>query len=132
MRSTLIDEVKEFSLTRRENRSFVEKLLLPLSKRYGIRLYRYSINSNHIHLLIRIPHRKDFQNFMRVLAGKIAQKITKAIKGKRFGKRFWMPVFTRIVAWGKAFEIAVSYIELNTKEAIGLIPYTVRKHRYRN
>src|SRR5262249_7063466 len=79
------------------------------------------------HALARIAHRKSFQDFLRVFSGRIAQFIAGAVKGSPFGKRFWAPVFTRILEWGKSFLTVKRYVMKNELEATGEISYTPRK-----
>ncbi len=46
----------------------IHDLTSKLSKRWGVRLYRYANVGNHIHLLIRVPSRAIWQRFMRSTA----------------------------------------------------------------
>src|SRR5688500_13524537 len=59
----------ELSLLQRRNASFLKTLLPELAKRWEVRVYRWSNNGNHLHLLVKARRRKGFQNFLRVLAG---------------------------------------------------------------
>lgn len=88
---------------------------------------------NHIHLLVRGKSRRDLQNFFRAVAGIIARLVTRAGKGKSFG-RFWSYlIYSRVLSgWGKDFINVGNYIIQNTKEVLGLIPYQERKRRYKN
>jgi hypothetical protein len=54
--------------------------------------------------------------------------VTGAVKGKKLIGRFWdLPVFTRIIAFGKAYRHAKRYVIQNQLEANGTIPYQPRK-----
>ena len=102
----------------------MERLLAKHKKRFGLRIYKYSINSNHIHLAVRAYRREDLQNFLRAFAGELALKILKkaGLRGK-----FWdLLAFTRLVEWGKSFKSLLDYVETNQKEAEGLIVYRPR------
>jgi len=116
----------------KRNREFIENAIREYAKKWGIRIYRFSINSNHLHLLLRANTRIGFQNFMRVLAAQVATFVTKACKGKPFGKRFWDGLFfSRIVEWGKSYLIARGYVIQNELEAAGVIAQQPRsKSRY--
>jgi hypothetical protein len=73
-----------------------------------------------------LKDRKGFQTFLRVFCGKIAQRVTGAVKGSRQTGRFWLLPYTRIVEWGRAFGVAKNYVERNEKEADGILSYRPR------
>jgi len=106
-------------------RQAIATLLQLQSKRWGIRCYEVSINSNHIHLLIKGRDRLGIQNFLRVFPGRVAQIVMRTRKG--LAGKFWDHlVFTRIVAWGRDFFGAKAYVFQNELETRGLIPYRAR------
>jgi REP element-mobilizing transposase RayT len=108
----------------------IRRLLKQLSHRYQVTVYEHSVNSNHLHVVLRAKTRKGFQTFLRVFAGQVAQKITKAFKGTGLKTSFWeFPPFTRILEWGKAFLTARQYVLQNQLEADGVIPYQPRKEK---
>lgn len=116
----------------RESR-FIEALIRGAGKRFGIRLYEFSNNGNHLHLLLRAQTREGFKSFVRSISGAIARRMTGAKKGKPLSSSFWdyLP-FTRIVEWGRDFKNAQSYVIQNLLEALQLIPYQPRKHGSRS
>jgi len=117
-----------YSLRRAENQEFIRAAVTRLAAKWGVKVYKLSINSNHLHFVVRGKTRCGFQNFLRVLAGQIACFVTKAKKGIALKKRFWdLPAFTRLAEWGKAFHVAKRYVFRNCLEAAGLIAYTPRK-----
>jgi REP element-mobilizing transposase RayT len=131
LRSPSAEPKSSSSFLRKEYRSFIKEWLFRLARSYGITVYRFSTNSTHLHLLIRLKDRKGFQTFLRVFCGKIAQRVTGAVKGSRQTGKFWLLPFTRIVEWGRAFGVARSYVEQNEKEADGILSYRPRKTKYR-
>ncbi len=131
LRSPCAEPKSSLSLLRKEYRSFIKEWLFRLTRAYGITVYRFSINSTHLHLLIRLKDRKGFQTFLRVFCGKIAQRVTGAVKGSRQTGRFWLLPYTRIVEWGRAFGMSRSYVEQNEKEAHGILSYRPRKTKPR-
>jgi putative transposase len=113
------------------NKKVVESQLAKLATKYGVKIYQVAINSNHIHLLVKITKRQAYAAFIRNLTGTIALKITSASKLKMLKKKFWeYRPFTRIVESFKGFTIARDYILLNQLEAFGMIPY--QPNRLRN
>ena len=53
----------------------IHRILRINSARYRVSIYEKSIHFNHIHLLVRGKSREEIQNFFRVVAGHIAQRI---------------------------------------------------------
>ena len=117
-----------YSFRTKRNREFISALIKFLSRKWGVRIYEFSINSNHLHFALRALTRKGFQNFLRTLASQIAAFVTGAKKGRPFGKCFFdLPAFTRIAQWGKDFKRLKAYVIQNVLEASGVIPYQPRK-----
>ncbi len=83
-------------------------------------VYKKAINSNHIHLVIRVGSRESYNSFIRILCGLLAIKF----------KIFWiLRPFTRILTWGRDFMNVCRYVLKNELEAKGLILYTPRRRR---
>jgi len=98
----------------------IEAILQGTAKRFHIRIYRFANVGNHIHLLVQAKARKDFQNFLRVLAQAIVFLVTGARKGNPIGK-FWDALaFSRIVEWGRDWKGMLTYLEKNLLEGEGL------------
>ncbi len=117
------------SFRQRGNYILVSSLIAKYARYFGVKLYEVGIESNHFHLVARSKDRKAFQDFQRTLAGQVAAKITKASRGKPFGK-FWDKLsFTKVVEWGRQFFSAKRYVRQNELEASGAIPYTPRKRQ---
>lgn len=109
---------------------YIRILLGQLSKKFSVTVYQSAIVSSHVHILLRAKEERGFKKFLMALSGRIAQHITKARKGFPLKARFWDNIpFTRLVNFGRAFEIAKRYVLQNTLEALGVIPYTPRALR---
>ncbi len=103
------------------HRNFIERKVREYASRWGIRIYTFSNNSNHLHMVIRTTTRAGFQNFLRTLSAQVATFVTGAKKGAALGKRFWdLLAFTRVAEWGRAYAVAKDYVEMNQQEAVGL------------
>lgn len=124
----------------RSNYSCLRKFKQPLKNlldkqalNWGIKVYKASINSNHIHLCTIAEHSDDYRNFLRTFSALSARLVTGARKGRPLTKRFWVvPPFSRIVEWGKAFTAILRYVTKNQLEAAGAIAYRPRfraRHR---
>jgi hypothetical protein len=89
------------------------------TKAKGPMAFWTSNNGNHLHILLRSKHNRDFQNFLRTVAGHIAQMVTKAHRGAPKGK-FWDALtFTRLGDWQRAYENLKDYVLQNLYEAAG-------------
>lgn len=115
----------------KRNKALISALLLEISEKFQVKIYNNSLNSNHIHLLVKAQTQKDIQDFLRVLAGQIAQKVTGAVRGKKNKLGFWLkPAWKRMVHWGRDFFNLQKYIYQNQLETLGLIAYKPRKRNF--
>jgi len=115
-------------LRMKKNKALISRLLFEVAERFQVKIYNNSLNSNHIHLLVKAPTQKSLHDFLRVLAGQIAQRISGAVRGKRNKLSFWLkPAWKRIVHWGKDFLNMHRYIYQNQLETLGLIRFQPRK-----
>lgn len=128
----------------KRNQAIVEEVFRRFSVRFRIRVYEKAICGNHIHCLVKAKSKRELQNFFRVLAGQIGQKILtkfplmKHEKKAHWGgthpknqKTFWSYLlYSRIVSWGRDFGNVTRYVIQNTMETLGMIPYQERKTRY--
>lgn len=94
-----------------------------LTERFKIRVLDLALASDHVHLAIQIPCRRDYVSFIRALTGILARK---------FGKGLWKALpFTRVAEWGRAYRELQKYFERNRLEFMGWIPYEARRDWYR-
>ncbi len=108
----------------------VGKLLKKYSAKFFVKIEQQSINSDHIHLLLRCSKRSMFLHFFRVFAGQLAQQLTDTQKIKRTGLSIWKArPWSRVIRGFRNYEVVKLYIVLNQKEASGERVY--RKQRLR-
>jgi REP element-mobilizing transposase RayT len=112
----------EWSMLKPRNKAWVIQVLDSASEKYHVRVHRFANVGNHIHLLISARTRKEFQGFLRVLAGQIAFVITDAKKGAPAkGGRFWDKLaYSRVVQGGRDFVNVSRYISKNIWESLGI------------
>jgi hypothetical protein len=70
------------------------------------------------------------RNFLRTVTALISREITGATKGSPSAiEQFWdgRP-FSRLVPWGKAYQTILSYLSLNSLQAIGFSKVTGRAY----
>ncbi len=113
------------------NKNKVDHIVHEYSKRFGVKIYDYSNNSNHLHLSVKIISREGFQKYLKTITGLIARGIMKAKKGQAKGK-FWDSLaFTRVADWGRSFTNLKKYIFRNVLEASGAINYDRENLKFR-
>jgi hypothetical protein len=120
----------------------VRSVMTGAERRFRVKVYRLAICGNHLHFLARGKLRLELQNFFRVLAGQIAQKILlrhplspteiKQARANQSGcaknrRKFWaLLLYTRIVTWGREFHRVARDILQNTLEALNMMAYRPR------
>ncbi len=120
----------------------IHKIIDRYSRKFFVRIEQVSIQSDHVHFLIRCQRRTQYQNFFRVVCGQIAQQFQKqgllSFTRSRIGKnsvtgtlqKLWKyRPFTRVIRGWKAYNTVRNYVQLNEQEILGNIPY--RKQRLR-
>jgi REP element-mobilizing transposase RayT len=115
------------SLLRSNRRKWTEELIKSKAHHHQVKLYNYSVNSNHIHMLIRFPSSHAQRAFLRDFSGSLALKIKKSFQISKSIRVWDERPFTKIV---RAFKVIKSYIEKNKNEALGLWPYQKRSISY--
>jgi REP element-mobilizing transposase RayT len=95
----------KWSLQRPTTEGRIQEILRELSQRHGVKVFEYANGGDQIHLLLRAKSRAGFQAFLRAFAGLTARLVTGAKKGKPSGK-FWDALtYSRVLAWGKEFDL---------------------------
>lgn len=98
----------------------ISTLLKKYSKKFFVRIEQHSVQTDHIHILIRGGKRSQMQSFLRVLAGQFAQRLTDTFSSKYEGERIWKHrPFTRVIKGFKPYQIVRDYIQLNECEVLG-------------
>lgn len=119
----------EWSLRSAKNHKIVERTLISLAKKYGIRIHEFANVGNHLHLLIKLKNRTTFAPFIRALSGTIALKTTSANKLSKLKEKFWdYRPWTRIVELKKAYSLAKDHVIQNHLAAIGYLTYRPRNY----
>ena len=98
----------------------LEKTLRSLAGKYHIKIYDLAFNWSHIHLVISIPSRDAYKEFIRTLTAALVRVLSKQ-KGLNLKGLFDLCPYTKILSWGRQFENAVGYMTTNQLEALGRI-----------
>ena len=136
------EKLKTRSFRTARNYGLSHAIIKKYAKRFFIKIEQLSIQSNHMHLLIRTTRRSQFHFFFRVVAGQIAQRFEQegffAVTGTpTTGKDLMKPAlplwqyrpFSRVIRGWKSYRIVRDYIQLNEKEATGEIRYSKQRLR---
>lgn len=107
----------------RKHNSFIEAVAKRLAEKFSCRLYDVAIAEDHVHLVLKIPGRREYAAFVRSLTGLIARKIGPGL--------FRLLPFTRVANWGKDFRSLKSYLRKKREEAAGIRTYEPRRDWYR-
>jgi REP element-mobilizing transposase RayT len=101
------------------HRVLIRKLLYLYAKRFGVKVYKESVQKDHFHFCIKITNRLLYRAFIRALTGVISQHL---------GKGLWiLKPYSRIVSWGREFLNVLDYLLLNDCEVSKIVPYAIRK-----
>lgn len=57
------------------NRKVIDNIITHFAKKFGVKIYERALNSNHIHLLLRITNRPLYRAFIKAVSGKIASQV---------------------------------------------------------
>ena len=95
----------------RRHRAIVLRSIRDTQDRFHIRIRALAVMSDHLHLVIRVTHREQFANAMRMLAGTIARRIMK--KGTLWRQRVW----SRLVLEGRDLWNVCEYVIQNPHKA---------------
>jgi hypothetical protein len=116
-----------WSLRRKANEAAVAEELERAARRFGIKIYERAVLAMHLHLLLRARSREGLQNFLRMVGGRIVQRVTGARKGHPCGVEFWEELaYSRILTWGHEFDAVRRYIIQNLFETMGLAAFRPR------
>ncbi len=116
-----------WSLRRKANEVAVAEELERAARRFSVKIYERAVLATHIHLLLKADSQEGLHNFLRFVAGRIAQRVTGACKGQPSEQAFWDELaYSRVITWGREFEIVRRYIRRNLCETMGLIAFRPR------
>jgi hypothetical protein len=65
----------------------IQRVLQRLAKRFHIRLYDIANSGNHLHLILRLPHREALSPFLKAATGLIARLVLKVERGQAWRDR---------------------------------------------
>ncbi len=120
------------SLRAPQNFKLVLEIISKYARYFAVKIEQISVQNDHIHLLIRTSRRKQYQYFFRVVAGQIAQRFEQAgllvdVRVTDTPKLWKYRPFSRVVKGWKSYKVVRDYIQLNEKEALGIIKFQKKR-----
>tara|TARA_Y100001935_G_C17206022_1_gene457596 strand:- start:196 stop:726 length:531 start_codon:yes stop_codon:yes gene_type:complete len=102
-----------------KNRDFIQRTMDRQANRFGHRVFTWSVQRNHIHILLRISKRENYNKFIRAFTGLMARKL---------GRGLWkLRPFTKILSWGRESWNVNNYIFRNEMEVFQIWKYKPRR-----
>ena len=101
--------------------SVVKAVISKLALRHGVRIYRIVNAGNHLHITLKLSKQFLWHGFISGITGGIARAV--GFKRDSAKQGFWNSrPFTRVIAWGRDYNIVKDYQTLNQLEADGAVP----------
>lgn len=91
----------------------LQNLIYRMGARFNVKIYSVASNWNHIHIILRLKDRKNYNRFIRALSGAMVLML-KAPKGF-FDQR----PYTKIGTWGRQLKNWMNYSVKNQMQARG-------------
>ncbi len=111
---------KEWSFLKPQNKLQIERMLRKFARKCGVKIISRAIAGNHLHLHIKLSHRRLYKRFIRAITAAIAMAITGACRWRSAQLKFWnLRPFSRVVEGLRAVRNLENYIYLNRIEAAG-------------
>ncbi|MBL7688423.1 MAG: transposase [Bdellovibrionaceae bacterium] len=113
----------------------VRAVIAKLAQKHGVRIYRIVNAGNHLHITLKLSKQFLWKGFISGITGGIARAVGfKRVPNSKVG--FWNSrPFTRLIAWGRDYNIVKDYHTLNQLEADGAVPprsQMLRPERWRH
>ncbi|MBL7689013.1 MAG: hypothetical protein JNJ49_13350 [Bdellovibrionaceae bacterium] len=112
----------------------VRAVIAKLASKHGVRIYRIVNAGNHLHITLKLSKQFLWHGFISGVTGGIASAL--GFKRDSTNKGFWSSrPFTRVIAWGRDYNVVKDYHTLNQLEADGAVPprsQMLRPERWRH
>ncbi|HAG91553.1 MAG TPA: hypothetical protein DCL41_06760 [Bdellovibrionales bacterium] len=105
-----------------KHRNFIQQTLEKQAANFHHKLLTWSVQKDHIHLLIRFFDRLSYIKFIRALTGLIARKL---------GRGLWkFRPYTKVLSWGRETWNVNNYIFRNELEVFKFWKYKPRPTKF--
>ena len=116
------------SLSFVNHRHHIEKLIANVSKKFQVKIYEMAVNFDHLHLVIKLPHRSVYPKWIRALTSAIVQLLAKRT-GESLKDFFSLRPYSIIVTWGRQFRTVLEYQIKNHQELFGIFRSPKKRKR---
>ncbi len=89
----------------------LERLKYQIQK-HKVKMYNYSINTNHMHMALQFESRKQYNRFIRAFSGHLIRTLS-LLTGIDLKGLFDLCPFTEVIEWGRQFKNTIQYITKN-------------------
>jgi len=102
--------------------TLVRSLIAELAKRHGVHIYRVVNAGNHLHITLKLSKQFLWRGFISGVTGGIARAVQRK-RDENTKQGFWNSrPFTRLISWGRDYNVVKDYHTLNQLEAEGAVP----------
>lgn len=116
----------------RKHEQNIKIILHNSAERYNVQIKSFSIQKDHLHVLIYTKYKEAYSRFLRLFSANVGRYYAKLFRswGARKSKNIWVArPFTRLVSFKKReLNSVLNYIRRNSLEALGFISYIPRRH----
>ena len=100
----------------------VRNVIAKLASKHGVRIYRIVNAGNHLHITLKLSKQFLWHGFISGVTGGIPRAL--GFKRDENSKQgFWNSrPFTRMIAWGRDYNVVKDYHVLNQLEVDGVVP----------
>ncbi|MBK7891565.1 MAG: hypothetical protein IPJ84_12235 [Bdellovibrionales bacterium] len=100
----------------------VRAVIAKVASRRGVRIYRIVNAGNHLHITLKLSKQFLWRGFISGITGGIARAV--GFERDESSKQgFWNSrPFTRLISWGRDYNVVKDYHVLNQLEAEGAVP----------
>ena len=113
----------------------VRAVIVKVARRRGVRVYRIVNAGNHLHITLKLSKQFLWHGFISGVTGGIARTLG-FMRDEGAKQGFWNSrPFTRVIAWGRDYNVVKDYHVLNQLEADGVVParsQMLRPERWRH
>lgn len=118
-----------WSFLHRRHKGVIQATLRELCQRYGVKLHSFENVGSHLHLVVKIPGRRELRAFLRVFAQRVMFAVTGARKGDPKGRFFDGVAYSKVVNFGRELKELKETLGESLREALGIPKGDIRAWR---
>lgn len=115
-----------WSFLHRRHKEVIRGILGELCQRFAVKLHSFENVGSHLHLVVKIPGRRELRAFLRVFAQRVMFAVTGARKGDPKGRFFDGVAYSKVVNFGGELRELKNYLSESAREALGVLSGDIR------